>query len=544
MSGFFGCVWDGVVTGFPFGLVLGATLALFRVSGVDFRQWFRDPAQPSEIGDDSWIGVTRDAAYLMALAVAIALAFAAVWHWFPFRRPPDFQGLLRFLAEYLGFWAQWHILFGVVIGLIVAQAIAEGFWHLGLSILPNPTRPARVLAQRPRVNPQPDPDRPRGARRLVICCDGTWNWPNPKRETNVVRLLRAIKPEAQSRSGEKIPQIIHYHLGVGTGNFVDRIVGGGAGIGLSNSVKACYGFLADNYVPGDEILLFGFSRGAYVARSLAGMVGVVGILRKPEMEHFYEMWGWYSDEDHRNPAVLEKIAPHRHQNVKVECVGVWDTVGALGIPGTRFCAKSFTFHETGLGEHVKHAFQALAIDEGRGNFQAAVWVPRRDARDQVLEQVWFPGVHSNIGGGYAEHGLSDTTLVWMLCQIDKWHLLEIDWACIAGSLDAWEPYPRGRLADSRKLAWRLVGCPVPRPVGITTESEKIHASAWDVRNATYEAPRRTAWLRVMESRKVAVTAEERRRYVTGPPRTEPRPDPFKLKLGWCDRLMEFIGGSG
>jgi hypothetical protein len=443
MSDFFKCVWDGIVTGFPFGVLLGVTLALFRVSGVDFRQWFRDPGQPSEIGDDSWIGVTRDVAYLIALAIAIVLAVVAVWYWFPRAWPSDLHGILGFLASYIAFWAQWHILLGIVIGLVVAQAIAEGFWHLGLAVLPNPVRPARVLAQREHANPQPDPNRPRGARRLVICCDGTWNRPDQQRETNVVRLLRAIKPEAAPPPGAivppgaKVPQIVHYHLGVGTGNFVDRLVGGAAGVGLSNSVKACYGFLADNYMPDDEILLFGFSRGAYVARSLAGMIRIVGILRKPEMDHFDEMWGWYSDNDHRNPAVLNRIAPHRYQEVNVECVGVWDTVGALGIPGTRFCAKSFTFHQTGLDEHVKHAFQALAIDERRGNFQAAVWVPKHGARNQVLEQVWFPGVHSNVGGGYVDHGLSDTALVWMLCQIDKWHLLEIDWACIAGALDPW-----------------------------------------------------------------------------------------------------------
>jgi uncharacterized protein (DUF2235 family) len=188
-------------------------------------------------------------------------------------------------------------------------------------------------------------------------------------------------------------------------------LGGGAGIGLSSSVKACYGFLVDNYRPGDEILLFGFSRGAYVVRSVAGMIGVVGLLQKEEMFRFVEAWDDYAlPEPERNSKVLDCIAPKRHRDVEIRCLGVWDTVGALGIPGTRLCSSVYSFHETGLGGHVRYAFQALALDECRGNFQPAVWVKRTDDPAQVLEQVWFPGVHSDIGGGYHEHGLSDATI--------------------------------------------------------------------------------------------------------------------------------------
>src|SRR5262249_38051574 len=123
-----------------------------------------------------------------------------------------------------------------------------------------------------------------------VCCDGTWNSPAMARETNVIQLLRAIQP--QTATG--LPQISYYHLGVGTGNFVDRMLGGGTGIGLSNSVKACYGFLVDNFRPGDEILLFGFSRGAYVVRSVAGLIGLVGLLRRDEMHRFAEVWDYYT----------------------------------------------------------------------------------------------------------------------------------------------------------------------------------------------------------------------------------------------------------
>ncbi|MBV8334917.1 MAG: DUF2235 domain-containing protein, partial [Alphaproteobacteria bacterium] len=225
--------------------------------------------------------------------------------------------------------------------------------------------------------------------------------------------------------GVSIPQITYYHLGVGTGNFVDRFLGGGAGIGLSSSVKACYGFIMDNYREGDEILLFGFSRGAYVVRSVAGLIGVVGLLQKVEMFQFAQAWDYYRlSPRQRCSAALDKIAPRRHREVDIACLGVWDTVGALGIPGSRMCSSDYAFHDTSLGAHVRHAFQALAIDERRGNFQPAIWV--KTDREQILRQVWFPGVHSNVGGGYRQHGLSDTTLLWMLSQLQHYGLLGID----------------------------------------------------------------------------------------------------------------------
>jgi len=237
----------------------------------------------------------------------------------------------------------------------------------------------------------------------------------------VVRLVRAIEPQ---RDG--VDQIVHYHEGVGTGDFVDRAFGGGAGVGLAASVKACYGFLVDNYKDHDEIFLFGFSRGAYVARALAGLIGTVGLMRKHEMDRFGHMWNWYWQKT-RDLDVLHQIAPDRKQHVDIECVGVWDTVGALGIPGSRLCASAYQFFQAELGPHVRHAFQGLAIDERRGNFQGAVWVPydverarsaranaqanahlAEDQKDeaaprQVIRQVWFPGVHSNVGGGYPQH---------------------------------------------------------------------------------------------------------------------------------------------
>ncbi|MGH8260631.1 MAG: DUF2235 domain-containing protein, partial [Steroidobacteraceae bacterium] len=280
---------------------------------------------------------------------------------------------------------------------------------------------------------------------------------------------------------------------------VDRFLGGGAGICLSSSVKAAYAFVADNYQDGDEIFLFGFSRGAYVVRSLAGLLGCVGLLRRSAMFRFEDVWDYYTrPKSQRIPGALDQVGK-RLEDVRIRCIGVWDTVGALGVPGTKLCSALYAFHDTSLGPHVQYAFQALALDERRGNFQPAIWVPTHG--DQVLEQVWFPGVHSDIGGGYHHHGLADTTLRWMLGRLQQYQLLDLDIApvAVAVDLDIVEPYPQARLHDSRKWFWKAIGSPVPRPVGITDPSERIHQSAHDraalsLSRDPYSRPRRKSWL--------------------------------------------------
>ena len=120
----------------------------------------------------------------------------------------------------------------------------------------------------------------RCGRKLILCCDGTWNKPSRGRApTNVLKLARAIRPlDAAGTS-----QILFYHPGVGTGNALDRLLGGALGVGLSENIRTAYGFLTDNYQDRDEIFLFGFSRGAFTVRSLGGLIGLVGLLRKAEM---------------------------------------------------------------------------------------------------------------------------------------------------------------------------------------------------------------------------------------------------------------------
>jgi Uncharacterized alpha/beta hydrolase domain (DUF2235) len=555
----------GTQVGLMAGLGLGTIFGPARLSGVDFRQWFRNPGSPSELGDDTYVGLIRSSCHLLSaggLAALLGLSFTAC-HWAHHACTPFGASALRWLGDIL--LGAGMVGVGALVGVAIVHAAVEATWRAGLVfLLAPPSRPDTEEYLSTRTPPYLPPKRTVGGyRRLIICCDGTWNWPAPQRETNVVRLVRSIAPETMV-AGAEVAQIVHYHQGVGTGNFIDRLVGGGVGIGLSASVKACYGFLVDNYRLGDEIFLFGFSRGAYVVRSLSGMIGAVGLLRKQDMARFSEAWNWYwQDPAARNQDVLEGIAPQRHKGVEIECIGVFDTVGALGIPGSRFCRDAFAFHETQLGPHVRNAFQALAIDEERGNFQAAIWVPadspaseanqQAHGPQQVLKQMWFPGVHSNVGGGYENHGLSDTAFLWMVSQVAG--KLQFEQGTIVSCLDtkANENFPGGVLEDSRTRFWKLIGSPIPRPVCIVSASEYIHQSA-QLRAAgagqsdTYGHAARRSWVDAMAVVRAAMANPKlilpRGAYestVGGLPRPVPAaPREIMRKLDVCSRLLSLV----
>src|SRR5215468_11067155 len=188
-------------------------------------------------------------------------------------------------------------------------------------------------------------------KRLVVCCDGTWNDADSAENfTNVVRIARAIQPY-DDRTGEQIPQIVYYHSGVGTGDLVERFAGGGLGLGLSRNVRDAYAFLANNYCDGDEVFLFGFSRGAYTARSIGGLVGYAGLLHKADMDRFALLWEGYRLRGKQDQADPRPQFADRHFPVRIKCIGVWDTVGSLGIPGNidKAFADFYEFHDTSLG---------------------------------------------------------------------------------------------------------------------------------------------------------------------------------------------------
>lgn len=321
------------------------------------------------------------------------------------------------------------------------------------------------------------------SKRLIVCCDGTWNDADSAGEfTNVVRMARAILP-ADSRGGHETPQIVYYQSGVGTGaDLVQRVLGGGVGLGLSRNVRDAYGFIAANYCPGDEIFLFGFSRGAYTARSVAGLIGYAGLLQKGDMDDFAVVWEGYRLKNRPGqPDVLVDFSL-RYKDVPLKCIGVWDTVGELGIPGhlDEIFTQFYQFHDTTLGPHVENAFHALALDERRSDFTPTLWVQSPQAQaagTQKLLQVWFPGVHSNVGGGYEEHGLSDVALAWMAAQVEPLLALDIDY--LKTRQDRRNGWGLGRIYDSAAGAWKLRGTTIRRPFTTQPQNasfERIHPS--------------------------------------------------------------------
>ncbi|MHA3022724.1 DUF2235 domain-containing protein [Mycobacterium sp. BMJ-28] len=250
---------------------------------------------------------------------------------------------------------------------------------------------------------------------LVVCCDGTWNTPDQKSPTNVVKTALAVADADQGGREQRV----FYHRGVGSGPR-ERLRGGAFGYGLSRDVRDTYRFLVQNYEPGDRLYFFGFSRGAFTARSTVGFVRNCGILRPQEEHRIDEAYKLYRDRN-RHPRSLSAAIFRRSYSYEpnIRFIGVWDTVGALGVPvdGLHVASwlnRRWQFHDTDLSSIVEAAFHAVSIDEQRGPFRPALWTQQRPApRNQVVEQVWFSGVHCDIGGGNPESKLSDISLLWM-----------------------------------------------------------------------------------------------------------------------------------
>ena len=325
------------------------------------------------------------------------------------------------------------------------------------------------------------------AKRIILCFDGTWNEPqshvdsrvNP---TNVLKVVRAISPSDNTNC----EQVVFYETGVGTGGlgFLDKLIGGGTGYGISANIQSVYRFLANNYNEGDEIFVFGFSRGAYSARSLISMIDCVGLLNKLNMEFVPQAYAYYRTKPEERPAsrhhtLITQLLDSRQPEIKF--LGVWDTVGALGAP-TPFLGKitkkfMVGFHDTTLSTMVENACQALAIDERRGPFQPSLWV-EGNGRTRV-QQVWFAGTHTNVGGGNLDSGLSDVALEWMLKRACECGLIIDEDYC----LKKIQPDLLAKAVNSYSLGYRILETlrvpPYVRPIGSTGIGEMIHQSVVD-----------------------------------------------------------------
>lgn len=319
-------------------------------------------------------------------------------------------------------------------------------------------------------------------KRLVVCCDGTWNdTDNQSTDTNVFRIAKAIHGSQQT--GGTL-QIVLYLRGVGTSGLkAETWLEGATGFGVDDNIRSAYMFLAQNYLPGDQIFLFGFSRGAYTARSLVGFLSACGILKRQELGHLPDAWAYYrSDPPHRPQDFCARYHTDCHTDAMIDFLGVWDTVGALGIPVDILAAaneKKFAFHDTGPCKLLKHGCHALAIDEHRHNFVPTLWTGAAPAGVKI-DQVWFAGAHADVGGGYATRALADIPLVWMAGKAEA-DGLALDWSCLPDKnrLD-----PLAAIHDSSDGLFRADGLmPMYRQIEETpcqvSFSERLYAPADD-----------------------------------------------------------------
>ena len=385
----------------------------------------------------------------------------------------------------------------------------------------------------------------RAGKRLVVCCDGTWC--DPSNDTNVARTaFQAVlatrhfgvetATSARGWSGTVEPpkreQLVYYDTGVGTkegrgwwqtlssaeglkdlvteNDYVRVFLGGATGFGLSENIQQAYRFLAEHYRDGDEIFLIGFSRGAYTVRSLGGLLSAAGLLwpqhvdvgKDPSKDPLVaEAYAYYRaapgkdgrpSERDRHSFAAKRASVARP--IGVTFVGVYDTVGSVGIPLT-FAQqvglnRKHGFHDTELGRNVRVARHAMGIDERRGPFKATYWTGNGRTGEANVKQVWFAGVHGDVGGGVENRGLSNLALGWLMREAEAAGL-EID----PRPLQEWQGDPVGPVHDNmRGIWWALHGLGVlkryVRPIGPERRAkvegpdcaqpvrEMLHGSVW------------------------------------------------------------------
>ena len=281
------------------------------------------------------------------------------------------------------------------------------------------------------------------SKNIVVFSDGTGQEGGKGHNSNVYKLFNMV----ENRTGK---QVIFYDRGLGTG--WRKLSGQVAGMGISRNIKECYRFIFDEYRAGDQIFLFGFSRGAATVRSLSSFIHLFGVLPKSRPELIDRAYRIYriGNREKRNKRAAAFVARHHTMWCRVRFLGAWDTVAALGIPvkflNVMINAVPFfrhDFQDLSLSESVEHARHALAIDDERKIFQPVLWEPHLDEH-QTLDQVWFSGVHTDVGGGYAEQGLSDIALGWMRDEAVGFGL-----RIFSGHKVTLGPNPDGVMHDSR-----------------------------------------------------------------------------------------------
>lgn len=308
---------------------------------------------------------------------------------------------------------------------------------------------------------------------LVVCIDGTWNSSAEKSKlysfpTNVERISKLLVNDGKE-------QRVVYRPGVGTQGFVDRVIGGVWGAGSQKRIRDGYRFLCENYEAGDRLAFFGFSRGAFAVRSLMGMVGRVGVLRTDKLDHVRQAVYLAQSPLRRDRGLIESFAQtHCHDHrPHVMFVGVWDTVIRYGPILTPFreilglaLRRYFGFFDHRVPPWVASFCHALALDERRSAFWPwRVSTEKYDPR-QTVEEIWFAGSHSDVGGGYRDSRPADFPLQWIAEQAAKAGLLFRQMPLVAKDAHLVPLNP------SRVGIWRVL----PSRRRIVQDSDRIHSS--------------------------------------------------------------------
>ncbi|GAA0889390.1 DUF2235 domain-containing protein [Rhodanobacter soli] len=363
-------------------------------------------------------------------------------------------------------------------------------------------------------------------RKLVLLFDGTWN--KPESNTNVERLRQLIAPH----DADGNPQLVNYIPGVGVKRGITHLLGGAFGYGLSDHVIDGYRWLCETWQPGDRLYLFGFSRGAYSARSLGGLIRKCGLLRcdthgSVAKADVFAAYDFYRDTGSKpdDPVAVEFRASHSTV-IDIHFIGVWDTVGSLGIPDTAswfpYARSRYRFHDTELSKIVKYAYQALALDEHRADFAPTVWTrnpftlkPGETLTSKKLEQIeieqrWFIGSHSDVGGGNDCDGagrkpdpLPDLTLAWLQRKA-----IDAGMACsklLVPTVDADSGVPRNSYAEFMSGLYKEFKSPIDRTLG-TGVNEKVDDSVWQrwLADASYRSP---SLVRALAAATVLISAD-------------------------------------
>ncbi|MBY5828655.1 DUF2235 domain-containing protein [Rhizobium leguminosarum] len=365
-----------------------------------------------------------------------------------------------------------------------------------------------------------------GTKNIALFLDGTWNTVDDN--TNVWRLSALCS----AVHGDGTPQAIYYDQGVGT-KWGEHLRGGILGYGLDRGVLAAYRWLIKTYNPGDKVYVFGFSRGAYTARSLTGLIAKCGLLQPGAPLSIDQIFSRYRESKSQRAIYqleFEKRELDRRargkskttreidefsreeswllaysQRIKIQFIGVFDTVGSLGIPFGHIpglSRSSFLFHHTRLSNLFQFAYQALAIDEHRKDFAPSLWtrftpsqldksVRTQPKAEPVVEQRWFCGAHANVGGGYINDRLAQIPLSWLVGKATMAGLA-FRYPVIVDKDSAFDPvadsysemaYGLYKVVTLGRRHYRTIGLP-PFPVSdppgmVSTVNETIDSSVFD-----------------------------------------------------------------